>query len=82
MPNNSAILMNMARNIPIFVALFRFSGGNFPVTIDIKMMLSIPSIISRKVNVNKAIQASGFKNTSMFFCYELRVKSYGLWVMG
>jgi hypothetical protein len=65
MPNNNAILINMAKNIPIFVALLRFSTGNFPVTIDMKIMLSIPRIISRKVNVNKAIQASGLRNTSI-----------------
>jgi hypothetical protein len=30
-----------------------------------KIMLSIPSTISKKVNVNKAIQALGFKKTSI-----------------
>jgi hypothetical protein len=30
-------------------------------------MLSIPKTISRNVNVNKAIHASGFKNTSILF---------------
>jgi len=29
------------------------------------MILSIPRMISKKVKVNKATQASGFKNTSI-----------------
>jgi hypothetical protein len=68
----------MARNIPIFVALFLFSTGSFPVAIDMKMMLSIPKTISRNVNVNKAIQALGFKNTSILFSwgYEFYVISW------
>jgi hypothetical protein len=57
--------MNIARNIPILVAFLRLSTGNFTVAIEKKMMLSIPKTISRKVNVNKVIQASGFKNTSI-----------------
>ena len=65
-PKSNTIRINIAKNIPIFVAFFLFSSGNFPVTIDMKMILSIPNTISRKVNVNKAIQASGFKNTSIF----------------
>ena len=57
--------MNIARNNPILVAFLRLSGGNFPVAIDIKIILSIPKTISRKVNVISAIQASGFKKTSI-----------------
>ena len=73
-PKSKAIRINIARNKPILVALFRFSGGNFPVTIDIKMILSIPRMISRKVNVNKATQASGFKNTSIYFVIIYKLK--------
>ena len=57
--------MNMARNIPNLVAFLRFSAGNLPVAIEIKMILSIPKTISKKVKVKSAIQASGFKNTSI-----------------
>ena len=42
------------------------TGHNFPETIDKKTMLSIPRIISKKVKVNKAIQASGFESISIF----------------
>ena len=65
-PNSNAIRINMAKKSPILVAFLRFSCGNFPVTIEMKMMLSIPKIISKKVKVKSAIQASGFKNTSIF----------------
>jgi hypothetical protein len=40
------------------------------------MMLSIPRTISRNVNVNSAIQASGFKNTSILFYYELVINRF------
>jgi hypothetical protein len=45
--------MNIARNIPILVAFFATFYCNYPLAIEIKMMLSIPKTISRKVNVNK-----------------------------
>ena len=64
-PNSNAIRINMARNNPIRVARFLCSTGNFPVTIEIKIMLSIPKMISKNVKVNKAIQASGCKNISI-----------------
>ncbi len=57
--------MNIAKNIPSLVAFLRFSAGSFPVAIEIKIILSIPNTISKKVKVKRAIQASGFKNTSI-----------------
>ena len=66
-PKSKAIRMNIAKPKPNRVALFRSASGNFPVTIEIKIMLSIPKIISKKVRVKSAIQASGFKNTSILF---------------
>ena len=60
-PNKSAIRINIAKNKPICVAFFLFSSGNLPVTIEINIILSIPKIISKKVNVKSAIHASGFK---------------------
>ena len=54
----------MARTNPKLVAFFLWLGSSFPAAIDMKIILSIPKTISRKVNVNKAIQASGFVKIS------------------
>ena len=76
-PNSSAIRINIAKNIPILVALLRCSTGSFPVAIEIKMMLSMPNTISKNVNVNKAIQAFGFdKISDMVISYLLLVIDY------
>jgi len=44
---------------PILVALRRWFGGNLLAAKEIKIILSIPKIISRKVNVSRATNASG-----------------------
>jgi hypothetical protein len=56
--------MNIARNIPILVAFLRLSTTGTRCNWN-KNDVIYSKTISRKVNVNKAIQASGFKNTSI-----------------
>ena len=49
----------MARSRPTRRAPFCWRAGSFPARIEMKMMLSIPSTISRAVNVRKPIQTPG-----------------------
>ena len=58
-PNNNKIRIAIAKNKPILVAFLRWLFSNLPAAIPIKIMLSIPKTISKKVNVSNAIQASG-----------------------
>jgi len=48
----------MASNNPILVALALWLCGSLLAAIEIKTMLSIPRIISKKVSVKRAIMAS------------------------
>src|SRR5690606_11375655 len=74
-PKSMAILINIAKKSPIRVALLRFSSGSFAVTIDMKMMLSIPSTTSRKVRVAKAAHVSGLVKNSIVFVFDSNCKS-------
>jgi trigger factor len=58
-PKSIIIRNNNAKPNPIFLALGRSFADSFPVTMEIKTILSIPSIISKKVRVNIAMSASG-----------------------
>jgi hypothetical protein len=62
-----AILNIRARTKPVMRALFCFSLGSLFDTIDMNMILSIPSTISRKVSVSNATQLSGLRKISMFY---------------
>ena len=64
-PNSNTIRNAMASNKPILRAFGWSFGSNFPETMDRKTMLSIPKIISKKVNVNKATQAFGLEINSI-----------------
>ena len=55
----------MARMIPISLAFVCLFSGNLEEAIEIKMILSIPKIISKKVRVNKEMMASNEKRFSM-----------------
>lgn len=57
--NNNATLNNMAKSRPIFLAFFCWLSGSLLERIDIKMMLSTPSTISRKARVSRLIQIPG-----------------------
>lgn len=43
---------------PMSLAFFLFSAGNLSVSKEMKMMLSIPKIISRKISVTRDIKIS------------------------
>lgn len=51
--------MTLARASPTNLACFCFSFGSLPESMEIKIMLSIPSTISRIVIVSSAIKACG-----------------------
>ena len=53
MPNKRTILSTIAKSSPIFVALFCSPTGNLLEVIEIKMILSTPSTISRNVSVKR-----------------------------
>src|SRR5690606_40085862 len=74
-PNNIAIRINIAKKSPIRVALLRCSSGSFPVTIEMKMMLSIPSTTSKKVKVAKAAHVSGLDKNSIVLVFDSNCKS-------
>ena len=57
-PNNNTIRKTIARIRPILVALGRSSSGNLLEEMEIKIILSMPSTISRKVSVNRLIQTA------------------------
>ena len=54
--NKRMIRIISASDNPTILALRCFSTGNLPATMEIKIILSTPNTISRKVNVNKLIQ--------------------------
>ena len=64
-PNRKHILTIMANASPVLRALWRNSSGSLFETMEIKMMLSMPSTISRKQSVRRASQASAFRNISI-----------------
>ena len=71
MPNSKIILKIIAKIKPMRRALGWSFSSNLPDTIDKKTMLSIPRIISKKVNVKSAIQAFGFDKISIYkSCFE------------
>ena len=49
-----------------------FSGSSLFETIEMKMMLSMPRMISRKVRVTQAINSSGVRNSAMSAVYVRR----------
>ena len=63
--SRSAIRLPMASPRPSTRADCRRSGGRRPTRMERKMMLSIPSTISRAVSVRSATQASGWRSQSM-----------------
>ena len=77
MVSNNIILNTMASKSPISLALGCCASGNLFETIEIKIMLSTPRIISSTVKVNKAVNTAGSvrlgkstkKNMLLGFCY-------------
>ena len=63
-PNKSTIRKPIASSKPMFTAFFCCSFGNLLDAIEIKIILSTPSTISKNVKVNNAIHASGLEKTS------------------
>ena len=59
--SNKIILKTNAIISPNRCPLFLTSAGSFWVTMEIKIILSTPSIISKKVSVAKLIQVAGSK---------------------
>ena len=55
----------IARPSPMYLARSRRSAGRRWTRIEMKMMLSMPSTISRTVRVISAIQISGFVRSSI-----------------
>ena len=58
--NNNAIRMTIASMSPIVRPLACWCCGNLPARIAMKIILSMPSTISRAVRVMSASQISGF----------------------
>ncbi len=54
-----------AKSKPILVAFLIWFFGSFPAAIEIKMILSIPKTISKKVKVSSATQESACRNISI-----------------
>jgi hypothetical protein len=52
-------LNNIANTNPMFLVSLCFSAGSLSVTMEIKIILSMPRTISRNVSVRRAIQFSG-----------------------
>lgn len=73
-PINNAILNISAKASPSVRVLPCLSSGSLFVTIDMNIILSIPSTISSKVIVASANQASIEKNISMLYYLNLRFK--------
>jgi hypothetical protein len=63
-PSSSRTRKISARVKPILRARPCWSWGSLPATIEIKMMLSMPSTISIKVSVRRLIQVSTLKKIS------------------
>jgi hypothetical protein len=59
MDSSSRIRVTNAKPRPMVRALTRWVGGSFPARIEIKITLSIPRTISRKVNVTRLTQVFG-----------------------
>ena len=75
-PKSKAIRIPIASASPMFVAFLRSFCGSFSAAIEIKMMLSIPNMISRKVSVSSATQASAeerMSNISQLFFWRCHV---------
>jgi hypothetical protein len=70
-----AILNKSAAASPIVLTLACFSSGNLLETIEIKIILSIPSTISKKVKVANAIHASTDKKISIIKLLKFTLKS-------
>ncbi|KGM07451.1 hypothetical protein LP43_1062 [Methylophaga thiooxydans] len=66
--NSKPNLVNIAKPIPKFLALLRCDSGKRPTRIEIKIILSIPSTISRASSVPNAIHASGLAIQSNIVC--------------
>jgi hypothetical protein len=62
-PNKRIILKTIASNMPINLALGCSSIDNLLEAIVMKIILSIPRTISRKVSVNKLIQTAGLEKS-------------------
>jgi hypothetical protein len=63
--NKSNTLVIIARPRPHCLAFFCMFLGSLEERMEIKMMLSIPSTISRRVKVISEIQASGLLKSSI-----------------
>jgi hypothetical protein len=63
--NKSIILKANANRRPVFLAFAWDTTGNFPVMMEMKMMLSIPKIISIIVKEIKAMIASPVNKCSL-----------------
>src|SRR5687768_11589050 len=63
--NNSSTRVTMAPSSPSRLAFACCSSGSFPERIEMKMMLSTPRTISRKVSVPSAIQICGSLSDSI-----------------
>ncbi len=63
--NKSIILKTKASSRPVFLAFAWDTAGNFPVMMEMKMMLSIPKIISITVKEIKAMITSPVNKCSI-----------------
>ena len=63
--NKSIILKAKASSRPVFLAFVWDTTGNFPVMMEMKMMLSIPKMISITVKEIKAMIASPVNKCSI-----------------
>jgi hypothetical protein len=61
--------MNNAKNKPILLPLSCWILGSLLVIIDINIMLSTPSTISKMVRVKRLSHASGDVKNSIIVCY-------------
>jgi hypothetical protein len=65
MVSNKRLRNTIAIRSPAFRITRCLLSGNLFVTSEMKIILSMPSTISKKVRVNNAIQLSGLKNISI-----------------
>src|SRR5260221_10741150 len=65
MPIKKPMRTNIAKKRPVLRALGRSSSGSLLETIEMKMMLSMPSTISKKQSVSNASHVSALRNNSI-----------------
>jgi hypothetical protein len=81
--NSSAMRVTIANARPVMRAVSRRSGGRRLTRMEMKMMLSMPSTISRADSVRNAIHACGSVSSSIIGrTSSARAPRYGSWSMG